>query len=294
MMGVRVDMHDPSDRTYDESSYILCATCIDGHENMHGYDIVPVDTDNMDELGFFCVKSKAHPGYIAKRRWLKQRFAEGMRVKLLRNAMGRDAGFIEYIPGEYTWRTINAAGYLVIHCLWLKSHEPSGKGLASLLIDDCVRDARENGFRGVAVVTSDGPWMAGGNVYLKNDFERVDTAEPYYQLLVRNVGKSVQPSFPTNWEQRLQRFEGLHCLYTMQCPYTGKVMRELPDVARRHGIMMHEWELHDSAEAREIMPSPYGMFALVHDGRLLADHPVSTTRFSNILRKDLGRREISL
>jgi hypothetical protein len=30
---------------------------------------------------------------------------------------GRPVGFIEYIPGEFTWRAVNAAGYLVIH--WL-------------------------------------------------------------------------------------------------------------------------------------------------------------------------------
>jgi len=33
---------------------------------------------------------------------------------------------------------------------------------------------------------------------------------------------------------------------------------------------------------------PYGMINLVYKGQLLADHPISATRFRNILQKDLG------
>ena len=32
-------------------------------------------------------------------------------------------------------------------------------------------------------------------------------------------------------------------------------------------------------------PTPYAVFALIYDGRLLADHQISRTRFRNIMDK---------
>jgi len=109
------------------------------------------------------------------------------------------------------------------------------------------------------------------------------------------IGSKKHPGYVSKRAWLEKRFkEGLHILYTMQCPYTGKIVRELPDVARRHNIVLNLWEIDDPAEAREIMPSPYGTFALIHDGRLLEDHPISTTRFRNILQRELNLSESSL
>ena len=32
-------------------------------------------------------------------------------------------------------------------------------------------------------------------------------------------------------------------------------------------------------------PTPYAVFAVLHDGRILADHQISLTRFRNIVKK---------
>ncbi|MEW5816190.1 MAG: hypothetical protein AB1798_12445 [Spirochaetota bacterium] len=69
---------------------------------MDDYNIITVDSGNVEDFGFFCVKNKKHPGYVAKLSWLQQRFDEGMRIKLILTAEGKQAGFLEYIPGEYT------------------------------------------------------------------------------------------------------------------------------------------------------------------------------------------------
>jgi hypothetical protein len=63
---------------------------------MADYNIITVDSGNVEELGFFCVKNKKHPGYIAKLSWLQQRFEEGMRIKLILTIDGKQAGFLEY------------------------------------------------------------------------------------------------------------------------------------------------------------------------------------------------------
>lgn len=254
---------------------------------MADYRIVAVDSSNVEELGFFCVKNKKHPGYIAKLSWLQKRFDEGMRVKLIITTEGKQAGFLEYTPGEYSWRVVNAPDYLVIHCLWVASKKFPYKGMASALLDDCLKDAKSSGKRGVAVVTSDGPWMAAKNVFVNHGYEQLDAAPPHFQLMAKRLRKGPEPSFPNNWSQRLSQYQGLQLIYTNQCPYIRKAVAELPPVAKQHGIQLHLVELWDAAEAREKMPSPYGTISLVYNGRQLADHPISATRFRNILQKEL-------
>jgi len=254
---------------------------------MPEYRIITVDSESIEMHGMFCVKNKKHPGYIAKSAWLRQRFKEGLKIKLVVTPEGTKAGFLEYIPGEYTWRVIEAPGYLVIHCLWVESKKHPIKGMASALLDACFEDARSSRKKGVAVVTSDGPWMAAKDVFLKSGFEQVGEAEPRFQLLAKRIGKASPPAFPKDLEKRLSRRKGLQLLYTNQCPYIGKAVQELPPAAEKYGIPLKLVELKNAADARKKLASPYGMFNLVFDGRLLADHAISATRFKNILERDL-------
>ena len=114
--------------------------------------IINVTADNISETGFFCYMSRRKTaGFRRKLAWVKKRFAEGMRIKMLQLPL---RGFIEYIPGEYAWRPVNAKGYMFIHCLWVVG-QSKGKGLATLLLDECIKDAKKSGMKGVAMVTSE-------------------------------------------------------------------------------------------------------------------------------------------
>lgn len=67
--------------------------------------IIDVTRSNVDETGFFCYMSKRKSeGFRRKLAWVKARFAEGMRIKMLEPP---ERGFIEYIPGEYAWRAVD-------------------------------------------------------------------------------------------------------------------------------------------------------------------------------------------
>jgi hypothetical protein len=88
-------------------------------------EIITVTAQNIETTGFFCYMSKKKSeGYGRKLKWLKDRFNEGMRIKLLKLP---ERGFIEYIPGEHAWRAVHADGYLFIHCLWVVG-KSKGKG----------------------------------------------------------------------------------------------------------------------------------------------------------------------
>jgi len=251
--------------------------------------LVTVDSvDGLAEHGLFCVKNRKHPGYVAKRTWLERAFLLGTRLELAYDGDGALAGFLESAPGEHTWRALDAPGHLVVHCLWVRARGVTTRGVASALLTACAQDAELRGMRGVAVLSGDGPWMAGPAVFLKNGFAVVARAEPTFQLLSRPLAPGPPPSLPADWGERARRFQGLTLVYTNQCPFIGKAVEELPPVARAYGAELHLRELRDPAEARRLMPSPYGVISLVHQGRVLADHPISATRFRNILERDLG------
>ena len=123
-------------------------------------DIVDANADTVADCGFCGFKDPKQEGYRRKVAWLRKRFAEGLKYKVL-EARGEGAiGFIEYIPGEYTWRPIEAPGYMVVHCVMIHRKAFKGKGYGGTLVEECVEDARRAKMHGVAVVTSGGTWMA--------------------------------------------------------------------------------------------------------------------------------------
>jgi GNAT superfamily N-acetyltransferase len=232
--------------------------------------ILNVDRSNVDKAGFFCYMSKRESeGYLRKLAWVKARLDEGMRLKMLKRP---DRGFIEYIPGEFAWRAVDAKGWMVIHCLWVVG-KSRGKGLGGLLIDECVKDARKSGMRGVAMVTSKGNWLAGRRLLEGHGFKAVDTAPPSFTLMIKALKPGPLPSFPKDWDARAGRCgAGLTILRSDQCPYIPDATRILAAAAAKKKIKTRVVELRTAREVQTLSPSPYGVFQAVLDGKLVSHH----------------------
>ena len=243
--------------------------------------VVTVDATNLEEHGFFCYKSKPKSeGYRRKLDWLEQRFAEGMKIHILFEN-GRSVGFIEYIPGAFAWRAVEAPGYMVIHCLWVVGRGKK-KGYGSRLLNECVEEARKLHKHGVVMVTSSGNWLANKKLLLKNGFESVDQAPPTFELLVRKLSDAPSPSFPKNWEERLARCgSGITIFRCDQCPYIEDAVKDALEAAHELGIATQVVEMHHCQEVRDRAPTPYGVFGVVYNGRLLSYH--------YMLKKELAR-----
>lgn len=97
---------------------------------------------------------------------------------------------IEKGLGEKAWRPVAARGYLVIHCL-LVNRKHQGKGLATLLLESCLSDAKESKCEGVAVVTSSDSFMAKRDLFLNAGFVSVEISTPY-ELLVKKFHRAAQ------------------------------------------------------------------------------------------------------
>lgn len=248
-------------------------------------ELIAVNANNFDSLPCCGIKSPTHPGRQQKRSWLQANAEFGLCGKILVAPDGRPSGYIEYLPGEYAWRAVNAAGYLFIHCVWVHSKKHQHRGWATFMLEDCLAEARRASLNGVAVLVRDGPWLAGRQLFLANAFEAVATAPPDYQLLVRKFRKGANPSFKTGWEQKLTRYRrGLTIVRCNQCPYSAKFTAEIAAVAEEHHIEPRIVELNSWRDAQDA-PTPYAVFSIIHNGQLLADHQISQTRFRNILKR---------
>jgi len=78
-----------------------------------------VGPENLARCGIGCLSSPKNQGYLPKVEWLRKRFAEGLRILLFRDGAGRPLAFLEYVPGEFAWRRVDARDWLFVHCLWV-------------------------------------------------------------------------------------------------------------------------------------------------------------------------------
>jgi hypothetical protein len=254
---------------------------------MSDVEIVDTDAENILHYGICGYSNVNRPGFLEKVDWLKERFSEGMKIKTLYSRKDGTQGMIEYIPGEYCWRPVDAAGYLFIHCIFVGFKRAyKDRGYATLLLNECIADARAANRYGVAATTRKGAFMAGRELFVKNSFRVVDTASPDFELVVMKFDENApSPGFKKNREERLHAYgKGLVVIRADQCPYTVKNVREIVEAARTDfGLDPKVVDLKTHTEAQN-SPSPFGTFCILFNGEIMAHHPISKTRFVNIMK----------
>jgi len=247
-------------------------------------EIISLNQENISQYPPKCFLNPKNEGHQIKLEWIKKRFSEGLKIKLL--YLGKKCiGFIEYIPGEYVWRAVDAMGYMFIHCIWISPNKNKEKGYGSLLVKECIGDAKKEEKYGVAVITSESAFMAGKDLFLKNGFESVTSAKPSFELMVKTLKKGPLPKF-RDWEKQLSKYKGLNIIYSNQCPWVARFIYELDEIVKKKKLKLKVTELKNAKQAQNA-PSIYGVFNLVYNGKLLADHYISNTRFLNIINKEI-------
>ena len=255
---------------------------------MTGIKIIDTHKNNIFEYGVCGYKNVKRPGYPEKIEWLKDRFSEGLKIKTLFSDKDGTQGMIEYIPGKYCWRPVEADGYMFIHCIFLGfKRDYKGKGYGSLLVDECLKETKEKNMYGVAVVTRKGSFMAGKELFLKKGFEVVDKAPSDFELLVNKFNKNApSPRFKGDWEKRRSQYgKGLTVIRAYQCPYTVKNVNEIVEAAEKeYGLKPDLVDLKNYKEAQN-SPCAFGIFCILYNGEVIAEHPISRKRFTNIMNK---------
>ena len=247
-------------------------------------EIVDVTNDNVEEFGVYCVKNKKDPGYKHKLEWFKKEHSRGLRLKIAVDPDGKQLGFIEYTLSEHAWRPVKADNYIFINCMVVFDKKSRSSGLGSSLIQACEEDALSLGKTGVCTMVSDGVWIADKTLFEKNGFEIVDQKDRF-ELSAKVLKNDDQNISINDWTSNLGNYKGWNIVFANQCPWHIKSVEALCKCAGEFDIWIEVEEITDPKDAQN-GPSGYGTFALIKDGKLLADHYISKTRFMNILKKE--------
>jgi len=215
--------------------------------------------------------------------WYKQYYPKGLRIKVVVPEKGGYQGMIEYVPGKYAHRPVDADGYMFIHCIFVGFKKQfKGKGYASALIDQCIAEAKSLGMKGVAVVTRKGPFMAKKDIFIKKSFEAVDEVKPDFELLALKFDPNVaSPKFKKLNPEKYAK--GLTIIRSPQCPYSVKNVDAILKTAEKLNIKANLVDLQD-AESAQQTPCAFGTFCIIYNGKVLSHHPISNTRFENIMK----------
>jgi hypothetical protein len=104
---------------------------------------------------------------------------------------------------------------------------------------------------------------------------------------VRKINKNAPtPRFKGDWEKRQSQYnKGLTIIRADQCPYTVKNVNEIIETAEKeYGLKPDLIELKNYKEAQN-SPCAFGTFCILYDGKVIAEHPISNKRFTNIMNK---------
>ncbi len=249
-------------------------------------EMTPKDAGKVPLCGH---KDPSKEAYQHKFQWITERMSEGLKVKMLSTPDDGVFGYIEYVPGERAWRAVNAENYMFIHCIYMEKR-CKGRGYGTLLVKECVRDARKANMNGVAVVTREGTWMAGKKLFLKNGFEEVEKALPDFSLLVKKFNKSAPtPSFKGRWDKKRKKFgRGLTIITSGQCPHNAKMVNDITEIARERYGIEPRIVAYESCKEAQNAPWPFAVSGVLYDGELVADHSISGRRFQSIMEQEIG------
>ena len=252
-------------------------------ENMN-VEIIDLTPENIADYGVCGYKDmNKHLELRRKIDWFKEYYPKGLRIKIIISKTGSYQGMLEYIPGRYAHRPVDADGYMFIHCIFVGfKNEFKRRGYASSLIDECIEDARKSNMHGVAVVTRKGPFMAGKDIFLKKGFNLVDEVKPDFELLALKFNQEAKsPKFKDMSQENYPK--GLTIMRSPQCPYSVKNVDAIIETAKKMNIKANLIELKDSDSAK-LTPCAFGTFSIIFNGEIISHHPISNTRFKNIMK----------
>ena len=142
-------------------------------------EFIKVTEENLEREHICCaISNNKDCQVMAKKNWMKEQLKDGL-VFLKGNVRGKC--FIEYMPAENAWMPIEAEGYMYINCFWI-SGQFKGKGYANQLLEECIRDSKEKGKKGLCIRASakKKPFLSEGDYLKYKGFQVADTAEPFF------------------------------------------------------------------------------------------------------------------
>lgn len=248
-------------------------------------EIITITKENLNNEHICCaISNKDDIQVTSKKSWIAERLDDGL---VFKKGDVRGKCFIEYIPAEKAWAPIEAAGYMYIDCLWV-SGQFKGQGNSSILLEECIRDSKEKGKKGLVVLSSKKKvsFIADPKYLRHKGFKLADSADPYFELLYLPFHKTAEiPQFKQSVKERNQE-KGMVLYYTAQCPFTAKYVPLIEVVANENDIHFKSVKIETTEEAQNA-PSPFTTYSLFYNGKFVTHEILSENKFLKLV-KTLG------
>lgn len=242
---------------------------------------IRITSENIDSEHICCAMSGKQS--VAKKAWLKERFAEGL---VFYRSEERGKCFIEYIPAESAWVPIDAPGYLYINCLWIAG-SMKGHGYSSDLLGECIRDAKAQGRQGICILSAEGrkrEFLSDPKYLACKGFTVADTSDCGITLMYLPLTPSAEkPTFKECARHPGIKEDGFVLYYTDQCPFTFYWVPRVAEAAAEHGIPLKTVRIADKETAQNL-PAPVTTYALFRDGKFVTHAIQSDKKFLALAR----------
>lgn len=226
---------------------------------------IQVTQENLEQEHICCALADSTDIQVrSKKDWMAHNLANGL---VFRKGNVRGKVFIEYIPAEHAWCPLEAPGYLFINCLWVAG-KYKGQGNADALLQSCIRDGREQGRAGIAVLSSrkKTPYLSDPDFLRHKRFQVADHALGLYELLYLPLtDEAAVPRFGESVRHPAPNAKGFALYYTNQCPFTEKYVPLLSAAAQQHNIPLKIIRFETVQQAQQA-PSPFTTYGLFHNG----------------------------
>ncbi|MCR4949752.1 MAG: YoaP domain-containing protein [Solobacterium sp.] len=247
-------------------------------------EYIRLTQENLEQEHICCAISNNKDIQVSsKKAWLRDRLDEGL---VFLKSSERGKCFIEYIPAEYAWNPIEADGYMYIDCLWV-SGSFKGHGYADDLLNACITDSREQGKKGLCVLSSakKKPFLSDPKFLQHKGFSVADEADNGIQLWYHPFEKNAAvPRFKACAKHPHTDLNGYVVYYTNQCPFNAKYVPILAETAKQNGIPFQAVQL-TTREAAQNAPTPVTTWALFHDGTYITNEQMNDKRFLKLVLK---------
>ena len=246
-------------------------------------ELIRITHENLETEHICCaISNNKDVQVMSKKAWLSDRLDEGL-VFLKGDVRGKC--FIEYIPAEYAWVPVDADSSMFIDCFWI-SGQFKGHGYSNLLLDECIRDSKAKGKKGLTVLSSKKKmgFLSDPKYLQYKGFVVADTADPYFELLYLPFYPNAdKPLFkPCVRETRQELPSGFTLYYTNQCPFCAKYVPMLENAAKSSGVDLHPVHITSREQAQNV-PCPFTAFALYYDGKFITHEILSVSKFEKLL-----------
>lgn len=252
-------------------------------------ELIQLTQENLEREHICCaISNNKDPQVASKKAWLADRLGEGL-VFLKGDVRGKC--FIEYVPAEYAWVPVEAAGYMHINCFWV-SGQHKGHGHANALLEGCIRDSQAKGKSGLCVISSPKkmPFLSDPAYLAYKGFLQADAAEPYFTLLYLPFAENAPiPRFKEKAKVPRVEQSGFALYYTSGCPFTAKYVPLIEQTAAQASLPFQSIRIGSLEEAQNA-PAVWTNYALFYNGAYITNEILSEKKFLTLAQnlKDGG------